>query len=130
MQGALYRERMDEKVMMLEVERAMGWVEPAQTADLPAWQYSVTLQVRNPYLQMLYGLFFMVPGLLIACSVLFIRDMGAFSSSAFFVLALILIGGGFFVLFWKGMRRTRWWHAARREVRRRGAKMPFDLRLV
>ncbi|MEB4613082.1 hypothetical protein [Leucobacter sp. M11] len=130
LQGALARERMDEQVLMLEIERALGSREPARTADIPAWQYPITLHVRNPYLQIGYGVIFMVPGLLIAGSVLFVRDTGALQGSLFFVLALLLIAGGFFQLLWPGTRRIAWWHAARREVRRRGVKMPADLALI
>ena len=127
--GWLDRERMDEKVQMLEIERVLGRSEPGKISDTAGWMYSIRLQVRNPYLQILFGFLAMFVGGMQIYSILFVQDMDTASNIVFFVLGAILILLGLVGLVGRGLYRLRWWHRARAAVELRGDKMPEDLRV-
>lgn len=127
--GWLDRERMDEKVQMLEIERVLGRSEPGKISDTAGWMYSIRLQVRNPYLQILFGLLAIFVGGMPIYSILFVQDMDTVSNISFFVLGVILILLGLVGLVGRGLYRLRWWHRARAVVKLRGDKIPEDLRV-
>ena len=127
--GIIYRSRMDEKVQMLEVERALGQRQPAKLSDTLPWMYAVRVQVRNPYMQIVFGLIATAVGCLPLHNIFFASDMGAMSNVYFFILGITLVLFGFVGLVCRGLYRMRWWHRARAEVKRRGDKMPEDLQL-
>ncbi|QIK63858.1 hypothetical protein G7068_12135 [Leucobacter viscericola] len=125
--GVIYREQMDEKVQMLEIERVLGRKEPGAIADMPVWMYSTRLNARNPYIQFGLGIIPAYVGWRAIAEVLGGTYSDAFNKIGFFVLGLLLIGAG--VALWQlGVRRFRWWHRARAVVKRRGDKMPSYLR--
>ena len=127
--GWLDRERMDEKVQMLEIERVLGRSEPGKISDTAGWMYSIRLQVRNPYIQILFGLLAIFVGGMPMYSILFMQDMDTASTIGFFVLGAILTLFGLFGLVGRGLYRLRWWHLARAAVKLRGEKIPEDLRV-
>lgn len=120
---------MDEKVQMLEIERVLGRSEPGKIPDTAAWMYSIRLQVRNPYIQILFGLLAIFVGGMPMYSILFVQDMDTVSNISFFVLGVILILLGLVGLVGRGLYRLRWWHRARAAVKLRGEEMPEDLQV-
>ncbi|UTX52210.1 tetraspanin family protein [Leucobacter aridicollis] len=128
--GWLDRERMDEKIQMLEIERVLGRSEPGKVSDTAGRMYSIRLQVRNPYIQVLFGSLAVFVGGMPLYSILFVQSMDMASTIGFFALGAILILLGFFGLVCRGAYRLRWWHRARAEVKRRGDTMPFDLKVL
>lgn len=127
MKGSMYRERMDEKVQIMAIEREIGW-QPAKLSDSPVWQYGIRLQVRNPYLQVLVGGGAISVGL--AVFLLPHPSGGGLQDAPFLAIGAIaiLLGSYYWVL--RGLRRFRWWHRARAVVRRNGERMPEELRVI
>ena len=126
--GWLSRERMDEMVHLMELERELGTPQSARLADAPTWQIGYRLHINNPYGQMVAGLLFIALGCMPIYNALFVRDMGPLETTLFFVLGLAMVGLGFTVWFLRGVRRRGWWHRARAVVKARGEKMPESLR--
>lgn len=126
MEGAIYRERMDDKVRMIAVEREIGR-QPARLSDSPIWQYGFRLHVRNPYFQVLVGLLAVSFGL----ALLLGRNPngGGTHDAPFLTIGAVAIALGAYYWVFRGLRRFRWWHRARAVVRRTGEKMPEDLRV-
>ena len=126
-QGSMYGDRLDDKVQLLEIERALGQRQPARLVDSPVWQYGIRLHVRNPYLQVLFGLVFVCGGL--APFLIPSSEPEGLSDAPFLILgALAILLGSYYWVF-RGLRRFSWWHRARGEVKRGGEKMPEDLQL-
>lgn len=127
MPSNLSGERFDEKVQVLEIERLLG-PQPGRFADNPTWMNPIRAQVNNPYLVFAIGLLALIFGTFPFINILFVRDMDASGSVFFALLGAILLGLGVFFM-GRAMKRMCWWHRARAEVKRRGDKMPEDLRL-
>ena len=116
---------MDEKVQLLEIERAIGRRLPAKLSDTLPWMYVIRAQIRNPYAQILFGLLVVFIG---AFQTLALGpDVDYWNRIWLTALGAGVALVGFFVLVLRGMRRVGWWHAARAEVRRRGESIPTEL---
>lgn len=129
MLGELYRERMDEKIQMLEIERMLGSAEPDKVSDTMAWMYAIRLQVRNPYSLILLGLMMTSIGAFQALSVSLNSSYDLFNRIGLSILGTTIAFVGIIVFLKPGARRIRWWHQARALVKRRKDKMPTDLQL-
>lgn len=127
--GPISRERLNDQVHVMEIERILGQVQPARLPDAPIWQYAIRIHLRNPYLQLLYGLLIIGGGCIPLYGILVVRDMNAVSSVLFVIVGAILVGAGAYLWVFRGLRRFRWWHRARAVVKRSGEKMPEDLQL-
>mgnify|MGYP003417821382 FL=1 len=127
MYGALCRERMDEKIQMLEIERVLGRREPGKTPDTMVGRSAIRLQVRNPYLQVLLGVVAVVFGVQMLYSALSFVD--TFNRAGLSALGALIALLGCALALYLGVRRFSWWHRARAEVKRRGDTMPSDLRI-
>ncbi|GAA2837441.1 hypothetical protein FB468_1099 [Leucobacter komagatae] len=129
-QGAISRDRLTDQVHVLEIERVLGQVQPARLPDLPVWQYSLSLHARNPYAQVVIGLFAIACGCMPLYGIFVLRDMDAVSNVFFFILGATLVVTGAYYWAFRGLRRARWWHRARAAVKLRGEKMPEDLQVI
>lgn len=114
----------------MEIERVLGQVQPARLPDLPVWQYSLSLHARNPYAQVVIGLFAIACGCMPLYGIFVLRDMDAVSNVFFFILGATLVVTGAYYWAFRGLRRARWWHRARAAVKLRGEKMPEDLQVI
>ena len=128
MWGASYRERMDEKVQLLEIERAIGQRQPCQVPDTMRAMEGIQLQVKNPYLLLALG-----GGLTYACVLSFYTLWDPHElllSIGSRLLSIVGVAVSIWFALYPAFKRRKWWHRARAEVKRRGEKMPLDLSLL
>ena len=124
----LTRARLDDRVRVLEIERALGAPEPARLPDFPLAQSGWRLHVNNPYLQLLIGAFAIGSGGLIIAQVVVDRTDGIAGAVLLCLLGAALIAAGTLIWFQRGLRRVRWWHRARAAGKRGNRTLPEDLR--
>lgn len=128
--GTIFRARMDDRVQLLEIERELGRRRPDQLFNSVFWNYCMRLQVRSPYLQILFGLLMLVAlGLPTLARAL---DGGLRDASSWieFVAGMIVTLLACYLWLYRGVRRLGWWHSARGVAKRSGERLPEDLRFI
>ncbi|QIK63859.1 hypothetical protein G7068_12140 [Leucobacter viscericola] len=120
--------RVDEMVHLMEINRKIGMEDPARVPDVPGWVVPFVISNRSPWVRILVGLFFLIPGFFMLSIPLLKPHWNALPIAVNFIFGMLILLMCAWSL-WRDVRRLPWWVKARAQAKRDGGPLPEELRV-